>query len=140
MRRLIPLFVLFALPAVAEFLYAQPFPLPQGARCNECGMSVEEGSHFAGKAITTDGKKLFFCDIGDMLFHFRKEREKIKVAYVKDYATGEWIDGKRALFVLNKDIKTPMSWGIAAFAERSEAEAKKWGNPVDFGAAFTLLR
>jgi copper chaperone NosL len=101
-------------------------------------MSIEEGSTFLGEVITTDGNKLFFCDIGDMLFHFRKEREKIKVAYVKDNATGEWIDGKRALFVLNKDIKTPMSWGIAAFAKQSEA--RKWGTPVDFSTAFTLTR
>ena len=138
MRRLVPLSVLFALLVFSEFLYAQPFPVPQGTKCDACGMSVEEGSKFLSEAITADGKKLFFCDIGDMLFHFRKEREKIKVSYVKDYATGEWIDGKGALFVLNKDIKTPMSWGIAAFARQSEA--KKWGTPVDFSTAFTLIK
>jgi len=138
MHRLILLSVLFASLVVSELLYAQPFPVPQGAKCDECGMSVEEGSQFLGEAITTDGKKVFFCDIGDMLFHFRKERGKIKVSNVKDYATGEWIDGKKALFILNKDIKTPMSWGIVAFARQSEA--KKWGTPVDFSAAFTLIK
>ena len=138
MRRLIPLSVLFASLVVSELLYAQPFPVPPGATCDECGMSVEEGSKFLGEALTTDGKRVFFCDIGDMLFHFRKEREKIKVSYVKDYATGEWIDGKKALFVINKDIKTPMSWGIVAFARQSEA--RKWGSPVDFSAAFTLVK
>lgn len=138
MRRLITLSVLFALLVFSGLLYAQPLPVPPGATCDECGMSIDKGSKLLGEALTTDGKKLFFCDIGDMLFHFRKEREKIKAAYVKDYATGEWIEGEKALFVLNKDIKTPMSWGIAAFAKQSEA--KKWGTPVDFTTAFTLIR
>jgi copper chaperone NosL len=138
MRTVIPLPVLFALLVVPELLCAQAFPVPPGATCSECGMSVDQGSMFLGEAITTDGKKVFFCDIGDMLFHFRKEREKIKVSYVKDYATGEWIEGEKALFVLNKDIKTPMSWGIVAFARQSDA--KRWGSPVDFRTAFTLIQ
>jgi nitrous oxide reductase accessory protein NosL len=140
MRRLISLTGVFALLVVSGPLSAQPFAIPQGAKCDECGMSVEQDSKFVSEVLSTDGKKLFFCDVGDMLFHFRKEREKIKAVYVKDYGTGEWIDGKKAFFILNKGIKTPMSWGIVAFARHSEAEAKKRGTPVDFSSAFTLTQ
>lgn len=138
MRRLISLSVLFALLAVSELLYAQPFPVPQGTMCSECGMMVNPDSKFSVELVTTNGKKMFFCDIGDMLRHFRSDRGTLKTIYVKDYMSGGWIDGEKAFFVLNKDIKTPMSWGIAAFAKQSDA--KKWGTPADFSTAFTLTK
>ena len=138
MCRLIGSFFLLAFLVFPAFLAAQPFPVPQGAKCDECGMSVERDSKFVSEVLSSDGKNLFFCDIGDMLFHFRKDREKIKAVYVKDYGSGEWVEGKKAFYVLNKGIKTPMSWGIAAFAGQSGA--RNWGSPVDFGAAFTLIK
>ncbi len=101
-------------------------------------MSIDQDSKFTSEVITRDEKKVFFCDVGDMLFHFRSDREKIKAVYVRDYRKGEWVDGKKAFYILNKNVKTPMSWSIAAFAE--ESEAKKWGNPVDFNGAFRLLK
>jgi copper chaperone NosL len=129
------LIVIFAFPAV---LHSQPAPVPQGAKCAECGMTVDQSSKFMSEVITNDNKNLFFCDIGDMLLHFNKRREKIKDVHVKDYSIGEWIDGKKAFYVSNKNLKTPMSWGIAAFA--AESAAKKWGDPADFNGAFKLLR
>ena len=133
-------FAMFLVLAVVfpGFLYSQPVPVPQGAKCVECGMTVDQNSKFAGEVITRDNKNLFFCDIGDMLLHFRANREKMKDIYVRDYTTGEWVDGRKAFYVLNKNLKTPMSWSIAAFIE--ESAAKKWGNPVDFDGAFKLLR
>lgn len=121
-----------------EFLYSQPFPIPQDSRCSECGMSIGRNSKFVSEVLTKDGKKLFFCDVGDILFHFRSEGGKVKDAYVKDYKTGEWIEGKKVFYILNKNFKTPMSWSIAAFTE--ESEAKKWGSTVDFSSAFSLLK
>lgn len=129
------LMVSFILP---EFSYSQPFTIPQDSKCSECGMSIDRNSSFVSEAVAMDEKKLFFCDVGDMLFHFRSMQEKVKAVYVRDYSKGEWIDGKKALYILNKKFNTPMSWGIAAFA--SESEAKKWGSPVDFNGALRLLK
>ena len=125
----------FLLPASS---YSQPFPVPKDTLCAECGMMVNPDSKFSAEVITTDGKKLFFCDIGDMLRHFRSDRGKLKTAYVKDYTSGAWIDGEKAYYVLDKRLSTPMSWSIAAF--REEPEARKWGKPVDFKGAFGLLK
>jgi len=125
----------FSFPAL---LHAQPVAVPQGTKCAECGMAVDQNSKFVSEVTTKDNKNLFFCDIGDMLFHFRSDREKMKDVHVKDYATGEWIDGEKALYVLNRKISTPMSWSIAAFA--AESSAKKWGDPADFNGAFKLLQ
>ncbi|HXX54051.1 MAG TPA: nitrous oxide reductase accessory protein NosL [Thermodesulfovibrionales bacterium] len=138
MRSLLHLPCLVVSLLLSQFLYAQPFPVPPGVKCDECGMAVGQDSKFASEVISSSGKKLFFCDIGDMLYHFRKERGNIRISYVRDYVTGDWIEGEKALFVLNKDIKSPMSWGIAAFAK--ESDARKWGTPVDFSTAFTLTK
>lgn len=139
--RIILLFVTVSLMAPffsLESALAQPFPIPDGSKCSECGMSIDGNSRFASETLTNDGKRLFFCDIGDMLFHFRSSREKINSAYVRDYSSGEWTDASKASYVFNIKFNTPMSWKIAAFS--SEAEAKKWGNPVDFNGAFKLLK
>lgn len=131
-------FFLIVLCAFPALLHSQPVPVPQGAKCAECGMTVDRNSKFMSEVITRDNKNVFFCDIGDMLFHFKTKREKMKNVHVKDYSTGEWIDGKKAFYASNKNLKTPMSWGIAAFAEESVAET--WGDPADFNGAFKLLR
>ncbi len=125
----------FVFPA---FLYSQPHPVPQGAKCAECGMLVDQKSRFMSEITTKDAKSLYFCDIGDMLFHLRKLGAGTRDVYVRDYSTGTWIDGRKARYVLSKKISTPMSWGIAAFQE--ESEAKQWGSPVDFDHASTLLK
>ncbi len=120
------------------FAYAQPAPIPAGEHCAECGMSIERDSKFAAEAIDGKGGKLFFCDIGDMLHYFGKSINTIQSAYVRDFTTGAWIDGRKAWYVQNKKFVTPMFWGIAAFS--SNGEAKKWGLPVDLDAAFGLAK
>jgi len=129
---------LLVIGAFPVLLHSQPVPEPQGAKCAECGMTVDRNSKFMSEVITRGNKNLFFCDIGDMLLHFNKSREKMKEVHVKDYATGERVDGRKAFYVSNKNLKTPMSWGIAAFA--AESAAKKWGDPADFNGAFKLVR
>ncbi len=133
-------FLIFLMLGVISptFSYSQPDPIPQGTLCAECGMKVDPNSKFSTEAITTAGKKLFFCDIGDMLRHFRSDRGKLKTVYVKDYVDGGWIDGEKASYILDKRFSTPMSWSIAAF--RNESEAKRWGKPVDFDGALRLLK
>jgi nitrous oxide reductase accessory protein NosL len=117
---------------------SQTVSVPQGAKCAECGMSIDPESKFISEVTIAGDKKLLFCDVGDMLIHFRSSKEKAKDVHVRDYATGAWIDGKKALYIFNRRISTPMSWSIAAF--REESAAKQWGNPVDFDRAFTLLK
>jgi nitrous oxide reductase accessory protein NosL len=130
--------VLIAILAFPALLRSETVPVPQGTKCAECGMTVDQSSKFMTQVITVDGKDAFFCDIGDMLVHFKTTSRKMKVVRVRDHASGAWIDGKKAFYVWNNDLKTPMSWGIAAFAE--ETAARKWGIPADFNRAFKLLR
>ncbi len=137
-HKLIILFFLLLAFVFPAFLYSQPHPVPQGAKCAECGMLVDQTSRFVAEVTSKGSKSLYFCDIGDMLFHLKSSGGKAKDIYVRDYSTGAWIDGKKALYVLNKKISTPMSWGLAAFQE--ESAARQWGSPVDFDRVFTLLK
>jgi copper chaperone NosL len=129
------LVLVVAFPAL---LHSQPAPVPQGTKCVECGMMVDKNSKYMSEVITYDNKILFFCEVGDMLLHFKTKRQKIREVYVRNHDTGEWIDGTKAFYVWNKKLKTPMSWNIVAFA--AESAARKWGDPADFNGAFTLLR
>ncbi|GAB4406413.1 MAG: hypothetical protein OHK0032_01410 [Thermodesulfovibrionales bacterium] len=118
-------------------LYAQDV-IPAGVKCTECGMAVDPSSKFSSWVINSRGERSFFCDIGDMLKHIRDDIKDVRSINVRDYTTGQWIDGKKAFYVYIEGIKTPMSWGIAAF--RDEADAKSFGTPVRFNDAFRLLR
>ena len=126
-------FALFYLSA-----YAQPVAIPGGTHCDECGMMVDPHSKFASEVTAEKGRRLFFCDIGDMLYHFRTSKGAIRSVYVRDFSTGVWIDGTKAWYVMNKKLGSPMGWGIAAFS--NDSEAKKWGIPYDFNAAFGLAK
>jgi nitrous oxide reductase accessory protein NosL len=123
----------------ASSLYAaEPFAVPAGARCDECGMPLDQNSKFLSIVITQDTRKLYFCDIGDMISHFRSTKDAIRSVFVRDYMTGEWIDGKNAFYSMNKTLKTPMGWGIAAFSK--ESDSKKLGPPVTFQNVFGLIK
>ncbi|MBF0559805.1 MAG: nitrous oxide reductase accessory protein NosL [Nitrospirae bacterium] len=122
----------------AVAVYAQPLTIPQGTHCAECGMAVDRDSKFSASVIDEKGGKLFFCDIGDMLYHFKKSKAAVQSVNVRDYASGAWIDGKKAWYVLNKKFVTPMYWSVAAFS--TEADAKKWGAAAGFDSAFGLIK
>ena len=90
--------------------------IPEGARCAECGMKIDPNTPYVSYVVTNDGKTLYFDSIGDMLIHFLKKKGDLKEVHVKDYSTGQWIDGKKAFYVKNlKEFSGPMDWGIAAF-------------------------
>jgi nitrous oxide reductase accessory protein NosL len=133
----IVLSLVFAFPAL---VYSQPVTIPQGTACAECGMTVDQNSKFASAVTARDGRHLFFCDIGDMLYYLSKHTKDVVSVSVRDFPTGLWIDGRKAFYVfsLNRTFSSPMKWNIAAFAR--QADASVWGTPVDFNGAFRLLK
>jgi|Deesub1362A_J573_1020465.scaffolds.fasta_scaffold00180_26 nitrous oxide reductase accessory protein NosL len=135
MKRLLSALSLLLL--LAPGLLAQE--IPPGVRCHECGMKVAPESPFSAYAITEGGQKVYFCDIGDMLYHVLKRgKTGLRAMYVRDYEGGTWLSAKEAFFVRNrKAFRSPMGWAIGAFA--SEAEARRWGSPVGLEGAAGLL-
>ena len=100
--------------------------------CAECGMIVTEERHAAAMRVLVDGRPmdLFFDDIGDLLEHERNH-EKLHVLkrYVHDFDTSQWLDADAAHFVKSDQIRTPMGFGLLAFADESRARAKSTGKP-----------
>jgi len=126
---------LFIVTLSIHLAYAQ---IPEATPCDECGMRIDISSRFSNYVITMDGKRLFFCDIGDMLNNLKKRGYEAKEIHVRDYQSGEWIDGQKAYYVRNKKFSTPMGWGIGAFRDLSEAES--FGSPVDLNNSFKLIK
>jgi len=101
-------------------------------------MIVMMDSHFTGKTIQGEST-LYFCDIGDLFSYLKRKDPKDAKIEVKDYQSGAWIDARTAYFVRSeKKFKTPMGWGIAAFAHKNEASTS--GNALDFESMLKALK
>lgn len=131
--KLVLLMTLVFVPSVA---FSAPPDIPSGAMCDECGMKVDAKSPFAAQA-TVGGKTLSFCDIGDMLSHYKNAKTKPENAYVKDYRSNSWIEAASAYYVKSFAFRTPMGWGIAAF--KDEKDAAQAGKPMTFQEALSAL-
>lgn len=114
----------------------QPPPIRYGRSvCDFCGMIINEARYAAG-AVLEDGTSRLFDDIGDMVLYFRAHPEEKPLAFfVHDYRTEQWIRAETAFYVVSAQILSPMGHGIAAFAQRPQAEAfalEKNGRVLDF--------
>ncbi len=98
-----------------EILYGQDV-------CDECGMLVSE-ERFAASYVTESEEVRRFDDVGGMLLYDQKHQEDVRLYWVHDFDTEEWIDAKEAVFVLDDGLITPMGWGLAPFATQEQAEA-----------------
>lgn len=101
--------------------------------CSDCGMIINEPRFAGAYAVEQEPgrfESFVFDDIGDLLLHMYKNKTLKGVDWwVHDYHSEEWIDAPTAFYVLSNQIKTPMGYGIAAFAE--ESAAKEFAAGVD---------
>lgn len=90
--------------------------------CSQCRMAVSQ-LQFAAQQVTKEGTVDFFDDIGCLL-EWKKASlvTRTGASFVENYNSEEWIPADSAFFVQSDKIPTPMNYGIAAFATRSEAE------------------
>ena len=122
--------VFFVLP-----IYAQQEGKP---RCIECGMTIGLDAKYTCYVTDKNNEKKYFCEPGDMLISIKSKKTAPKEIFVKDYKSGEYIDGKKACYVSNKDILTPMGWNIGTF--KDQGECKKWGAPMTFEKALESVK
>jgi nitrous oxide reductase accessory protein NosL len=110
----------------------------EAIRCTECGMMVDTASKFSARTVQGD-TTLFFCDIGDLFAYLKKHKVNDARIEVKDYASGAWLDARKAFYVqAEKKFSTPMGWGIAAFLNKDEAA--KLGIAMDFETTAKALK
>ena len=91
--------------------------------CTACSMIISE-QKYSAQYILPDGTVKKFDDIGCMIDYIKKtkdEIDRISTIYVRDFESNNWINAKNAYFIYNRQIKTPMGYGIIAFANDNEA-------------------
>ena len=76
---------------------------------------------YAASSMNDRGEYHRFDDIGDMLAFSQKDAHGTRQYWVHDMSKGGWINAAQASFILDSNLKTPMHWGIAAFAEEEDA-------------------
>lgn len=95
--------------------------------CERCKMIISE-EEFSSQYVLQYGEARKFDDLGCMLNYIshgepgERERGEIKTYYVKDYSSGEWIDGRSAYYIWSESITTPMGYGIVAFKDQSSVK------------------
>ncbi|WP_438348060.1 nitrous oxide reductase accessory protein NosL [Paenibacillus sp. FA6] len=91
--------------------------------CTICKMQIKDDA-FATQLTTKDGKTYKFDDIGCMNeWKEQNGTENIGMDYVRDYNDNEWIEFKKATYVYDDSLRTPMAYGIVNFKDEKSAEA-----------------
>lgn len=92
-------------------------------KCAQCNMMVADDS-FATQLVTSEGKSYPFDDIGCMEIWVRESNLNANGTkkYVRDSNTGKWLNFDEATYVYDASIRTPMAYGVIAFATVEEAE------------------
>lgn len=123
-RQLSLLIFLLALVACGSAADAGPQPpdIAYGQDvCATCGMVIDQPK-FAAATVLTSSESHKFGDIGDMLvYHMDHPDQTVAAWFVHDYHSEEWIDAQTAHYVISAELITPMSYGVAAFSQQSDA-------------------
>ena len=91
--------------------------------CHQCRMAISQ-QEFAAEIVTRGGTVHYFDDIGCMA-RWTAENEPPEDGgwFVTDYDTHGWLDARTAYYVRSDQLSTPMSYGLAAFQTRAQAQA-----------------
>lgn len=126
MKYLLILLVLLGFVACKEKRDTGPQIIHYGEDvCERCKMIISD-KRFAAQYIPQRGEAKKFDDIGCMMESLGEEKKDgggVLAVYVTDYVTGEWIDGGKAFYLENTELKTPMGYGIAAFGNEESMRA-----------------
>ena len=102
----------------------EPVAIEASDMCAFCRMSISE-KRYAAELIDQDDEAFKFDDIG-CLTNFRKQRkndDSIRATFVMDYERREWLKAEDAFYVRSSEFKSPMSGGVVAFKDESNAQS-----------------
>ena len=101
-----------------------PKPIAYGAEgCHYCSMTIVDKQH-AAQYMTKKGRTYSF-DASECMLNYLKEIDAATVAtfLVNDFnAPGETIDATKAIYLISKNIPSPMGEYLSAFGNSDEAE------------------
>ena len=94
---------------------SQPEPLHPEDICAVCKMAVSE-QHFAAQALLPNGDYVKFDDVGCLMKY--QPLPKKDMIWLGDYLTTQWVRADSALILKTDSIRTPMGYGILAYASQ----------------------
>jgi copper chaperone NosL len=101
-------------------------------RCPVCGMKVAEHAKFASAIQLTDETTYYFCGTGCMMrswlhpeIFLATEKERLQTPLVRDYFTGEEVDGRDVFWVAGSDVIGPMGPALVPVKGEKALEAFK---------------
>lgn len=90
--------------------------------CKVCNMSIVH-EEYAGQIALSNGDYEMFDDLGCLIEYMKNlNKGDIGKAFIKDEGEKNWVDVKTASYVYDKDIWTPMSYGVIAFESKDSAQ------------------
>ena len=103
--------------------------------CHECGMIISD-DRFAAAAVVqhpdSTHEPALFDDIGCLLTLERDDEAPVMTArYVRAFDGRTWLNCADAVYLHSRTLKTPMAFGVAAFATPDAATAVQREHPGD---------
>ena len=99
---------------------ARPPAIRYGQDVSEHGMIISD-PRFAAVALPERGGAVLFDDIGELLKYHQAHPQHYRALYVNDYLDQQWLRAEGAWYLQSRQIRSPMGWGLAAFADEPAA-------------------
>lgn len=98
-------------------------------RCPVCGMFVAKYQQWLTQIVMSNGTSESFDGVKDMMAYFFSSKQfggpadlsESKI-FVKDYYSQNWIDGRKAFYVIGSDVYGPMGHELIPFEQQDGAE------------------
>lgn len=113
--------VLLAGPGAAQ-------EINQDVRCSVCGMFVAKYPAWVTKIVHKEGATLYFDGVKDMMVYFLHPEKygaqpdnPVLEVWLQDYYSLNWLDAKKAFFVIESDVYGPMGHEFIPFSSKEAA-------------------
>ena len=99
--------------------------------CHYCKMTIVDPK-FSAQAITDKGK-VYRYDAIECLVNQVNEESEMEEMYVAHFSEpGKWLKADSALYVISRDIPSPMGAFLSAYRDRAEAQEVLEGREAEF--------
>lgn len=111
----------------------EPQPIEYGAEaCHFCEMTIVSPA-FSAQAVSIKGKQYKYDAIECMVNDLLQNNTEMAVLQVADYSNpGNMIPVKKAEFIINDSIKSPMGANLAAVKKGKKANLEEPGTTYDW--------
>lgn len=106
-----------------------PTPVVLGEdTCDACKMIISD-IRFGAELQPRQGEAEQFDDLGCLVARHRGETLDLQGVFVRAFPTGAWIRGDRVWVLSAGDVRSPMGYGLAGFADEPSARTEAARHP-----------